>query len=201
MIGKLKGRLESKSTHQALIDVNGVCYEVDVPINTAFDLPEKGELVELHTHFVVREDAQLLYGFNSILDRDTFRTLIRVNGVGPKLGIAILSGLSARDLQACVEREDVSSLVKLPGIGKKTAERLLIELRDKLKVVPVTDSVDAGRSSAEVNSVSDGAESEAEAALVALGYKPVDAAKLIKKNYSDGMTVQDLIKASLRSLS
>lgn len=200
MIGKLKGKIESKSTHQALIDVNGVCYEVEVPINTAFDLPEKGEFVELYTHFVVREDAQLLYGFNSILDRDTFRILIRVNGVGPKLGIAILSGLSARDLQACVEREDVSSLVKLPGIGKKTAERLLIELRDKLNVVAVSNSVDAGGASEAVNCGADGVEVEAESALLALGYKPSDAAKLIKKHYTDGMSVQDLIKTSLRSL-
>ena len=200
MIGKIKGKIESKSTHQALIDVNGVCYEVEVPITTAFDLPERGECVELYTHFVVREDAQLLYGFNSILDRDTFRILIRVNGVGPKLGVAILSGLSARDLQACVECEDVSSLVKLPGIGKKTAERLLIELRDKLNVVAVPTNADAGGASEVVSSAADGVEAEAESALLALGYKPADAAKLIKKHYVNGMTVQDLIKASLRSL-
>lgn len=200
MIGKIKGKIESKSTHQALIDVNGVCYEVEVPITTAFDLPDKGGRVELYTHFVVREDAQLLYGFNSILDRDTFRILIRVNGVGPKLGVAILSGLSARDLQACVECEDVSSLVKLPGIGKKTAERLLIELRDKLNVVAVPTNADGGGASEVVSSAADGVEAEAESALLALGYKPADAAKLIKKHYVNGMTVQDLIKASLRSL-
>lgn len=200
MIGKIKGLLESKNTHQALIDVQGLCYELEVPISTAFDLPEKGEPVELYTHFVVREDAQLLYGFNSILDRDTFRILIRVNGVGPKLGIAILSGLSARDLQACVDREDVSALVKLPGIGKKTAERLLIELRDKLKIGPDAGAAADVTLPLEIVSNS-GIESEAEAALVALGYKPVDAAKLVKKHYADGMSVQELIKTTLRSLN
>lgn len=199
MIGKIKGLLESKNTHQALIDVNGLCYELEVPISTAFELPEKGEVVELYTHFVVREDAQLLYGFNSHLDRDTFRILIKVNGVGPKLGIAILSGLNARDLQSCVDQENVSALVKLPGIGKKTAERLLIELRDKLKV-PAEAGAIADASMLAESAASGGIEGEAEAALVALGYKPADASKLVKKQYSDGMSVQDLIKASLRSL-
>ena len=142
MIGKIKGVLEFKNTHQALIDVGGICYEIDVPVTTAFALPEKGEAVELYTHFVVREDAQLLFGFKDRVDRDTFRILIRVNGVGPKLGVAILSGLSARDLQRCVDQEDVSALVKLPGIGKKTAERLLIELRDKIKFSNDSESVE-----------------------------------------------------------
>lgn len=197
MIGKIKGRLDFKNTHQALVDVNGLFYEVEVPVSTAFDLPALGEVVELYTHFVVREDAQLLYGFKSLSDRDTFRILIKVNGVGPKLGIAILSGLSAADLQACVEREDVSALVKLPGIGKKTAERLLIELRDKLKATGVP-------ANSEVNGVGlstiGNAEQEAEAALIALGYKPTDAAKLVKQHYSEGVSVQDLIKLALRSL-
>ena len=200
MIGKIKGLLEFKNSHQALIDVNGLCYELEVPISTAFDLPEKGEVVELYTHFVVREDAQLLYGFNSSIDRDTFRILIKVNGVGPKLGIAILSGLSARDLQACVDHEDVSALVKLPGIGKKTAERLLIELRDKLKIAPEAGVTVGSPLPLEIVS-SNGIEDEAEAALVALGYKPADASKLVKKHYSDGMSVQELIKSTLRSLS
>lgn len=197
MIGKIKGRLEFKNTHQALIDVNGLFYEVEVPVSTAFDLPGLGDAVELYTHFVVREDAQLLYGFHSLSDRDTFRVLIKVNGVGPKLGIAILSGLSASDLQACVEREDVSALVKLPGIGKKTAERLLIELRDKLKATGVPSASESnGADQSSVGNV----EQEAEAALIALGYKPTDAAKLIKQNYSAGLSVQDLIKLALKSL-
>lgn len=200
MIGKIKGKLESKSTHQALIDVNGLCYELDLPLSSAFSLPEKGEPVELYTHLVVREDAQLLYGFSSLADRETFRILIKVNGVGPKLAIAILSGLSAADLRRCVELEDVSALVKLPGIGKKTAERLLIELRDKLSgTVDVGDGAlfETGGTQATAESV----ESEAEAALVALGYKPVDAAKLIKKHAADGLSVEQLIKLALRSLT
>jgi len=175
--------------------VGGICYEIEVPLSTAFSLPEKGQAVALHTHFVVREDAQLLYGFSSIADRETFRVLIKVNGVGPKLAIAILSGLSSNDLRYCVDTEDVTALVKLPGIGKKTAERLLIELRDKLK----------GASSAEGDLIvpaeraSNDASAEAEAALVALGYKPADAAKMVKAHYSDGVSVQELIKLALRS--
>jgi len=202
MIGKIKGSLEFKGTHQALIDVNGLCYEVEVPISTAFDLPNIGEPVSLYTHFVVREDAQLLYGFKSVADRDTFRILIKVNGVGPKLGIAILSGLSARDLQQCVQFEDVSALVKLPGIGKKTAERLLIELRDKLS--PIDGNVgDGAESVSNIGAASpqQSVESEAEEALIALGYKPADAAKLVKKQYVDGMGVEGLLKAALKSLN
>lgn len=201
MIGKIKGVLESKNTHQALIDVNGLCYELDVPLSTAFSLPEAGEPVVLYTHFVVREDAQLLYGFSSLSDRDVFRVLIKVNGVGPKLGIAILSGLNASDLKRCVELEDVSALVKLPGIGKKTAERLLIELRDKLGAVAAENDGLGEMEQAAVALPEESVEQEAEAALTALGYKPSDAAKLVKKNFEAGMSVEDLIKQSLRSLS
>lgn len=197
MIGKLKGIVESKSTHDVLLDVNGVCYEIELPLSAAFALPAIGEPVSLHTHFVVREDAQLLYGFSSLQDRDTFRVLIKVNGVGPKLGIAILSGLSAADLARCVELEDVSALVKLPGIGKKTAERLLIELRDKLSSLAGDQSVGSVLSTAE--SAKD-ISSEAESALIGLGYKPVEAAKAIKQHAGEGLELEALIRACLKGL-
>lgn len=194
MIGQLRGQVLSKSTNVLELDVNGVGYEIEVPIGTAFSLPETGQTATLHTHFVVREDAQLLYGFSSRADRDTFRVLIKVNGVGPKLGIAILSGLSAAELARCVELEDVSALVKLPGIGKKTAERLLIELRDKLQTnVPNAGQNDLISGTPEI-SVSE----EAESALIALGYKPQDAAKMVKKVYDAGASVEETIKAALK---
>jgi Holliday junction DNA helicase RuvA len=197
MIGKLKGIVESKSTHDVLLDVNGVCYEIELPLSAAFSLPAVGEAVSLHTHFVVREDAQLLYGFSSLQDRDTFRVLIKVNGVGPKLGIAILSGLSAADLARCVELEDVSALVKLPGIGKKTAERLLIELRDKLSSLAGEQSVGSVLSAAvAAKDIS----SEAESALIGLGYKPVEAAKAIKQHAGEGLELEALIRACLKGL-
>ena len=197
MIGKLKGIVESKSTHDVLLDVNGVCYEIELPLSAAFSLPAVGEAVSLHTHFVVREDAQLLYGFSSLQDRDTFRVLIKVNGVGPKLGIAILSGLSAADLARCVELEDVSALVKLPCIGKKTAERLLIELRDKLSSLAGEQSVGSVLSAAvAAKDIS----SEAESALIGLGYKPVEAAKAIKQHAGEGLELEALIRACLKGL-
>jgi Holliday junction DNA helicase RuvA len=197
VIGKVKGLLEAKNTHQALIDVGGLCYEIEVPLSTAFNLPQVGEHVELYTHFVVREDAQLLFGFDKPSDRDTFRVLIRVNGVGPKLAVAILSGLSSNDLASCVEHEDVSALVKLPGIGKKTAERLLIELRDKLKVFGGDVSTSTG---AVPVSGSARADTEAESALISLGYKPVDAAKVVKQHYDSSLSVEALIKLCLKAM-
>lgn len=201
MIGKIKGLVESKGTQHVLIDVSGLCYELEVPLSTAFSLPSEGHPVELYTHFVVREDAQLLYGFKSKSDRDVFRILIRVNGVGPKLGIAILSGLSSSELSLCVASQDVAALVKLPGIGKKTAERLLIELKDKLQLdVSPEGLAAAGEVSPQIEPARQ-VETEAEAALVALGYKPVDASKMVKAAMEESETVEDVIKHALRSLS
>jgi Holliday junction DNA helicase RuvA len=201
VIGKIKGLVESKNTHQVVIDVNGLCYELEVPLTTAFSLPAEGDSIELYTHFVVREDAQLLYGFRSKADRDVFRILIKVNGVGPKLGIAILSGLSSSELSSCVGSQDVAALVKLPGIGKKTAERLLIELRDKLNLGEASSEGDSTGELLSQVVPQKKVEEEAEAALVALGYKPTDAAKMVKSNMSEGASVEDVIKGSLRSLN
>ncbi len=198
MIGKILGLIEEKSTHHVLVNVHGLCYEIEVPISTAFSLPEIGSTVSLYTHFVVREDAQLLYGFLSKQDRDMFRVLIKVNGVGPKLGITILSGLDSSELARCVIHDEVSTLVKLPGIGKKTAERLLIELRDKVK--NIAEGRDTEQLAMSEFSVATSIGSEAESALVALGYRPQDAAKAIKNVKADNQTLEDLIKAALKSM-
>jgi len=200
MIGKINGVLEEKSTHQALIEVNGLSYEVEVPITTSFEMPEIGSKVQLYTHFVVREDAQLLYGFLKKQDREMFRVLIKVNGVGPKLAVAILSGLDSTSLARCVQDDDVATLVKLPGIGKKTAERLLIELRDKVKtlLLPQLDESEEGGLSLPMTSAS--IDEEAEEALIALGYKPQAAAKSIKSCKKAGQSLEELIKAALKNM-
>ena len=198
MIGKLIGVIEEKNTHSVLLNVSGVCYELEVPISTSFALPECGAAVGLYCHFVVREDAQLLYGFNAKKDRDMFRILIKVNGVGPKLGITILSGLDSASLARCVTDDDVSVLVKLPGIGKKTAERLLIELRDKVKDVSLTNDLLGAQEGSQLSSAS--IENEAEAALIALGYKPQDAVKAIKAAKHSEQTLESLIKAALKGM-
>ena len=192
--------LEEKNTHQVLIDVNGLGYEVEVPITTSFEMPESGSKVQLYTHFVVREDAQLLYGFLKKQDREMFRILIKVNGVGPKLALAILSGLDSAGLVRCVQNDELATLVKLPGIGKKTAERLLIELRDKVKSLLVSEPSMAAMDTLSFTPVAASIEEEAEEALIALGYKPQAAAKSIKACKQAGQTVEDLIKAALKNM-
>ncbi len=198
MIGKIIGLIEEKTTQHVLINVHGLCYEVDVPLTTAFSLPEIGKQVSLFTHFVVREDAQLLYGFLNKKDRDMFRVLIKVNGVGPKLGITILSGLDSVALARCVIHDEVSTLVKLPGIGKKTAERLLIELRDKVKNLDI--EIGEGEVAQTAISFNASVQDEAESALIALGYKPQDAAKMIKSVKTDNQTLEELIKSALKNM-
>ena len=138
MIGRLQGKVIEKQAPDLLIDVQGVGYEVLVSLNTFFGIPGAGEAVTLHTHFVVREDVQQLYGFMTLSERTLFRYLIKVNGVGPKMALAILSGMSANDFAICVHNNDIATLVKLPGVGKKTAERLLIEMRDKIGDIDTT---------------------------------------------------------------
>ena len=200
MIGKISGVLAEKNTHQALIDVNGLGYEVEVPITTSFDMPDIGSKVLLYTHFVVREDAQLLYGFLRKQDRDMFRVLIKVNGVGPKVALAILSGLDSASLVRCVEHDDLATLVKLPGIGKKTAERLLIELRDKVKSLLMSEPILTDLGALSYSPAAASVEEEAEEALIALGYKPQAAAKSIKSCKQPGQTVEALIKAALKNM-
>jgi holliday junction DNA helicase RuvA len=190
MIGKLTGTLGDKNPPQVLVDCNGVGYEVDVPMSTFYNLPAVGEKVTLLTHFVVREDAQVLYGFGSAAERGTFRQLIKISGVGPRTALSVLSGMSVADIAQAVTTQDAGRLVKVPGIGKKTAERLLLELKGKF-------GPDLGPAAA-------GAGSDAQAdilqALVALGYSDKEAAASLKALPKD-VGVSEGIKLSLKALA
>ncbi|MDC0661986.1 Holliday junction branch migration protein RuvA [Marinobacter sp. SS21] len=202
MIGRIRGVLVDKSPAQALVECSGLGYEVDIPYTTFFHLPETGGEVTLHTHFSVREDAQSLYGFAARVDRDLFRLLIKVNGVGPKLALAILSGLDADQFIRCVEAKDANALVKLPGVGKKTAERLLIEMTDRIGQLEGQFGVSEPQlSDTKARAVvQPSATDEAESALIALGYKPQEAAKVVSKVAQDGMTREALIRSALKSM-
>ncbi|WP_039849946.1 MULTISPECIES: Holliday junction branch migration protein RuvA [Grimontia] len=208
MIGRLRGILLEKQPPEILLEVNGVGYEVSMPMSCFYELPEVGEEAIIYTHFVVREDAQLLYGFNTTIERALFREVIKANGVGPKLGLAILSGMTATQFVDSVEREDVSTLVKIPGVGKKTAERLVIEMRDRLKnwhafdlFTPHADAAARRAASNEtVVAASNDPKDEAISALIALGYKAAQAEKVVKQVAVDGMKSEAIIRDALRSM-
>lgn len=207
MIGRITGILLEKQAPELLIDIQGLGYEVQVSLTTFFGLPACGEKVTLHTHFVVREDAQLLYGFAEQSERELFRTLIKVSGVGPKMALAILSGMTARDFVRCVQNNDTGTLVKLPGVGKKTAERLIVEVRDKLASFSdkFGDGLEAGSQSLPLSSKQSHVIAEAESALIALGYKPQEAARMVSAVVSDDadntQTSEELIRLSLKSMA
>ena len=199
MIGRLHGVILEKQAPEILMDVNGVGYEVQVPMTTIYQLPEVGKPVTLHTHFVVREDAQLLYGFADQRERSLFRTLIKVNGVGPKLALTILSGIESNDFVRCVRDGDTASLVRLPGVGKKTAERLLVEMKDRLKDWTIDGTATSSTDNSAVSS--NGILAEAESALVALGYKPQEASKAIAAVNNDSMDSSEaLIRGALKNM-
>jgi Holliday junction DNA helicase RuvA len=189
MIGRLTGTLAEKAPPQVLVDVAGVGYELDVPMSTFYNLPAVGERLTLLTHLVVREDAHLLYGFGSVDERATFRQLIRISGIGPRTALAILSGLSVAELAQAVSRQESARLVKVPGIGKKTAERLLLELKDKL--APDLQ----GRSALTTD-----AQGDIVQALLALGYNEREAAAALKSLPAE-VAVGEGIKLALRALS
>lgn len=200
MIGRIRGRLVEKQPSLLLVDVQGVGYEIEVPFSTSFALSELNQDIVLHTHLVVREDAQLLYGFSTVKDRDLFRLLIKINGVGPKLALTILSGLDSTQLARCVRDDDAATLVKLPGVGKKTAERLLIELRDKLKDwgLPETDLL--GGEDVNLEKSASSVIEEAESALIALGYKPQEASKAVSATKAEGLSSEELIRLALKGM-
>ncbi|GAL36975.1 Holliday junction DNA helicase RuvA [Vibrio maritimus] len=204
MIGRLRGTLIEKQPPELLIEVGGVGYEVQMPMSCFYELPEIGQEAIIYTHFVVREDAQLLYGFNTVRERALFREVIKANGVGPKLGLGILSGMSASQFVSCVEREDISTLVKLPGVGKKTAERLVVEMKDRLKGWGAGDLFTPATDAAPMDSVgamsSESAEEEAVSALLALGYKPTQASKVVSQVAKPDMTSEALIREALRAM-
>ncbi|WP_432695430.1 Holliday junction branch migration protein RuvA [Marinobacterium sp. YM272] len=206
MIGRLTGELAEKQPPQLLLDVNGVGYEVEASMNTFYKLPALGESVVLYTHMVVREDAQLLYGFADQQERILFRALIKTNGVGPKLALAILSGTSSEEFIRCVHNEDTATLVRIPGVGKKTAERLIVEMKDKLDRLELPTMTEFALAASEggvtAPVVADNRQ-EAESALIALGYKPVQATKAIENSVSalgEGASVEELIRTALKSM-
>ncbi|KXJ52208.1 Holliday junction branch migration protein RuvA [Cognaticolwellia aestuarii] len=204
MIGRLRGTLIEKMSPEILIECHGVGYEVTMPMTSIYALPELNQQATLYTHFVVREDAQLLYGFANKVERKLFRLLIKVNGVGPKLALAILSGMSADQFVSCVVHDDLSTIVKIPGVGKKTAERLLIEMRDRLKDWQ-TDSTDAlahmmpSDVKQTSNFVSD-AKGDAINALVSLGYSQQQADKAVKSVFTSDKSSEDLIRNALKAM-
>lgn len=192
MIGRLAGVLLDKQPPQILLDVAGVGYEVDVPMSSFYNLPASGERVSLFTHFVVREDAQQLFGFLTLKEREAFRALIRISGVGPRLALAVLSGLSVDDLAQCVVMQDAGRLTRVPGIGKKTAERLLLELRGKL-----ADALPAGPGGVPTAA---GIQADALHALHALGYSEKEAVPAIKQ-LPEGLSLEESIRQALKLLA
>jgi Holliday junction DNA helicase RuvA len=191
MIGRLTGTLVEKNPPQLLLDVRGVGYEVDVPMSTFYNLPALGEVVTLHTHLVVREDAHLLFGFGSEPERKAFRQLLKISGIGARTALAVLSGLSVADLAQAVTLQETGRLTKIPGIGKKTAERLLLELKDKLGV-QVTMGVGVNRTPP--------ASSDILNALFALGYNEKEATGAVK-SLPEGVSVSDGIRHALKLLA
>ena len=195
MIVKLAGKLLDKQAPCALIDVNGVGYEINVSLMTFVDLPSLGSNVEMHTHLVVREDSHTLYGFLTVHERSLFKDLIKVNGVGPKMALGMLSGMTVDEFARAILNRDVSSLVKLPGVGKKTAERLVIEMKDAIDGV--------GLSGASENTITKSdIRLEAESGLLSLGYKAQDITKILNNlDYKNAISSEDIIKMALQSIA
>ncbi len=198
MIGRLRGVLLERKPPELLLDVNGVGYELEASMSTFYALPETGAEVTLHTHLVVREDAQLLYGFATEGERRMFRALIRVRGVGAKLALAILSGMSAEDFVCCINDENTSALVRLPGVGKKTAERLIVEMRDRLSEWDTFTPAPSSLSGEGAEAVAD-SHSEAVHALISLGYRPQEASRLVHAvEGADELGSEEVIRLALK---
>ena len=199
MIGQIEGTIIEKNPPEILVEVAGITYEILVPMSTLYQLPESGELVRLHTHFSVREDAQTLYGFFDAETKKMFRSLVRVNGVGPKMALGILSGMSVEDFVQAVRNNDSDAMVRMPGIGKKTAERLMIEMRDKMIEWGSDNNVGSDLSSQTKSSFT----KDAEIAMINLGYKPQQAARAIAQVLKVNPEINDseeLIRFSLKSM-
>ena len=189
MIGRLTGKLVDKQPPFLVIEVNGLGYEVEAPMSTVFQLGDRGGQVTVHTHLVVRDDAHLLYAFATLQERQLFRALIRVNGVGPKLALVILSGMGASEFWRAVRENDTAQLIRLPGVGKKTAERLVIEMRDRADAEPLSVGAPARPGSAL---------DEARSALISLGYKPAEAQKFTDAVHTEDMEAEQIIREALR---
>lgn len=200
MIGRLHGILLEKYPPQLLLDVGGVGYEVEASMHTFYRLPENQQTVTLYTHFVVREDAQLLYGFYEQRERTLFRSLIKVNGVGPKLALGILSSMDPDEFVRCISDNDANKLVRIPGVGKKTAERLIIEMRDRLKDWTLNGEGESGSFSVMDKISNSHVEQEAISALVSLGYKPQEASRLVAQIEMKDLTSEQLIRQALKAV-
>lgn len=201
MIGHIRGTLLARQAPEILVEVGGIGYEMQVPMTTLYQLPELGETVTLLTHFVVREDAQQLFGFADAADRRLFRELIKVSGVGPRLALTLLSGMDAADFARCLQRDDVAALVALPGVGRKTAERLLVEMRDKAGdwLDELSPGADDMQPLQDIAAIQPDQRAEAEQALVALGFKLTEAAKLIASaDALPNASSEDLIRLALK---
>ena len=195
MIGRLSGILLQKEPPSLLLEVAGVGYEVDAPMSTFYELPATGQAVTLYTHLVVRDDAHLLYGFTRVGQRQLFRHLLKVNGVGPRVALAILSGLTDQEFMQCVMREDIARLVRVPGIGRKTAERLIIDMRDKIDPA-LLGGADAIRPAV----LAADPVQEAISALLALGYKPPEASRAVQNIEPAGLSSEELIRQALKGM-
>lgn len=200
MIGFLRGKLAAKHPPVLLLDVGGVGYEVEAPMSTFYGLPGVGADVMLHTHLVVREDAHILFGFGTERERSLFREVIKISGVGPRIALGILSGITVDEFHRCVEAQDAAALTRIPGIGRKTAERLIIEMRDRLKVLATGQPFEV-RGAAGATAAGPNPQAEAFSALVALGYKPAEVTRLLQKIDPSVTTTEDLIRHALRATS
>ncbi len=200
MIGFLRGKLAAKHPPVLLLDVGGVGYEVEAPMSTFYGLPGVGADVMLHTHLVVREDAHILFGFGTERERSLFREVIKISGVGPRIALGILSGITVDEFHRCVEAQDAAALTRIPGIGRKTAERLIIEMRDRLKVLATGQPFEV-RGGAGATATGPNPQAEAFSALVALGYKPAEVTRLLQKIDPSVTTTEDLIRHALRATS
>ena len=197
MIGSLNGLIKNKKPSEVLIEVNGIGYEVHVPLSTSFKLPEIDQQTHLLTHLIIREDQHTLYGFATEEERNLFRALIRISGVGPKLAITILSGTNVEDFVRSVQAQDADALIHLPGIGKKTAERLLVEMKDRIDQIGGVNLKEGdGIESSGIQVIK-----EAHNALSSLGYKSIEARKILEKINSKGLTVEELLRQALQSLN
>ncbi|MBQ13289.1 MAG: Holliday junction branch migration protein RuvA [Gammaproteobacteria bacterium] len=200
MIGRIRGKLLEKKAPDILLDVGGIAYELQVPMSTLYQLPDIGIELLLHTHFVVREDAQLLYGFYDPKEKTLFRALIKVNGVGPKMALAILSGMEVEEFIRTVRANDIAAMVNMPGVGKKTAERLIVEMRDRLGELGEGERTTSDASKPAPSQIS----KDAETALISLGYKPQIAASAIAKVIKENIAIEDsetLIRLALKGMA
>ena len=202
MIGRIQGTIVYKQAPDLLVDVQGVGYEIQLPMSCFFELPPVGETTTLWTHFVVREDAQLLFGFTTLNERSLFRQLIKAQGIGPKMALTIMSSMTGSQFVQCVQQGDVGGLVKIPGVGKKTAERLVIEMRDRLKGFGSSGPVEDGHVPPEPELLVSAANptDDALSALLALGYKPAQAERAVKKVATADMDSESIIRQALKSM-